>query len=205
MNRQWAIVEAMGHRRYAGQVTLELGLVRVDIPDTEGPLYLGTGAIFAISPCTEAAARAAARGPYVDAAVPAWARVPEAPALPGPTEEAEEIPCCGDCLTPINPLNGCECGQHDGPHSYGAGYTGDDDYQATGPTEPSPDEIDVAVADLPAKHGPVPPARSEAWLAGEKCGFSRSGLRSDNPYAVGSGEHVDWDLGFTAGENDIPF
>ncbi len=64
----WAIVEVMGHARYAGRVSeyTELGvpLVRVEVPATpECPAFeklLGASSIFRITPCTEEAARTAA-------------------------------------------------------------------------------------------------------------------------------------------------
>jgi len=71
---QWAIVEVMGHSRYAGLVTEQsLGgasFIRVDVPEIPGDMtserrpgftkLLGAGSIFAITPCTEASARQAA-------------------------------------------------------------------------------------------------------------------------------------------------
>ena len=64
----WAIVEVMGHSRYAGRVSeyAELGvpLVRVEIPETSEEAacekLLSASALFRITPCTEEAARAAA-------------------------------------------------------------------------------------------------------------------------------------------------
>jgi len=69
MSELWAIVEVMGHAQYAGRVSeySELGvpLVRVEIPETDGqPAFeklLGGSAIFRITPCTEEAARQAAK------------------------------------------------------------------------------------------------------------------------------------------------
>ena len=69
---QWAYVEALGHSKYVGFVTVmtvgALSFVRVDVPDSvdphskgEKPGYtklLGGAAIFAITPLTEASARA---------------------------------------------------------------------------------------------------------------------------------------------------
>lgn len=68
MSELWAVVEVMGHSRYAGKVSeySELGvpLVRVEIPETpHSPAcekLLGASSIFRITPCTEEAARAAA-------------------------------------------------------------------------------------------------------------------------------------------------
>lgn len=65
----WAIVELMGHRRRAGWVSEEsrfgTALLRIDIPDGDAPLseasqgtqYYGGAAIYAVTPCTEEAAR----------------------------------------------------------------------------------------------------------------------------------------------------
>lgn len=70
----WAIVEVMGHQRYAGLVTEQAvggcNFVRVDVPDV-APVngrggrqgftkLLGQSSIFAITPCTEESARRAA-------------------------------------------------------------------------------------------------------------------------------------------------
>ena len=77
----WAIVEVMGHSRYAGFVTEQAiggcSFVRVDVPEVAASLaasgdynlegrpaftkLLGNGSIFAITPCTESTAREAAR------------------------------------------------------------------------------------------------------------------------------------------------
>jgi len=64
----WAIVEVMGHAKYAGKVSeyTELGvpLVRVEVPASDGrPAFeklLGASAIFRITPCTKEAAETAA-------------------------------------------------------------------------------------------------------------------------------------------------
>lgn len=61
----WAVVEVMGHSVYAGMVTESViggtSFVRVDVPATEGnepfTKLLGSSAIFAITPCSEAVAR----------------------------------------------------------------------------------------------------------------------------------------------------
>lgn len=65
---EWAIVELFGHQRLAGRVTnASIGgcsFVRVDVPATEKDeaytRFLGNGAIYAVNPCTEQVARAAA-------------------------------------------------------------------------------------------------------------------------------------------------
>lgn len=64
----WAIVELFGKTRMAGLVTEcsigGAGFVRVDVPECDGQAaftrYLGPSSIFAINPCTEELARAAA-------------------------------------------------------------------------------------------------------------------------------------------------
>lgn len=225
MNRQWAIVEAMGHRRYAGQVTLELGLVRIDIPDVEGPLYLGAGAIFAISPCAEAVARQAATGPYVDQPVPSWARLPEtppAPAIAGAVEDAQELHR-RNVARAVRLLDDDDDDRDDDEEADrddDDGFPGDDDYQATGTSEPTPHDIDCAKAEV-LKHGPVtvvdpeclpgavrrpppePIERSAAWLAGEAHGHALRGLREHNPHKPGTEDHAEWDAGFQS--TDVPF
>jgi hypothetical protein len=76
----WAIVEVMGHSRFAGFVSEQAiggcSFVRVDVPEVPAVMngdrlieesrpaftkLLGQGSIFAITPCTEATAREAAR------------------------------------------------------------------------------------------------------------------------------------------------
>lgn len=65
----WAIVEIMGHKRYAGYVSEEVvggaSFVRVDVPDQDGyqafSKMFGSQAIYCITPVSEDAAKAAAR------------------------------------------------------------------------------------------------------------------------------------------------
>lgn len=69
---QWAIVEVMGHKKYAGRVTEQqiagAGLVRVDVPEVKvgekvHPSYsklIGPSSIYCITPVTEELARKAA-------------------------------------------------------------------------------------------------------------------------------------------------
>lgn len=62
----WAIVEVMGHNRFAGFVTEQpvggASLLRIDVPEVEGRAaftkFIGVGSIYAITPCTEETARA---------------------------------------------------------------------------------------------------------------------------------------------------
>jgi len=64
----WAVVEVMGHSRYAGRISQHTALggamIRVEVPALDGiPPFekiLSPQAIFAITPCTEALAREAA-------------------------------------------------------------------------------------------------------------------------------------------------
>jgi len=64
----WAIVELMGHARLAGRVSpdssLVPGLLRVDVPAAAGrgafTKLVAPGSLYALTPCTEATARAAA-------------------------------------------------------------------------------------------------------------------------------------------------
>lgn len=63
----WAIVEAMGFKKYAGHVTTQelagASFIRVDVPETSIPGYsklIGSGSIYMITPTDEATARKAA-------------------------------------------------------------------------------------------------------------------------------------------------
>ena len=65
----WAIVEIMGHSRFAGRVSecqaFGAPLIRVEVPEVDDQpafeKHFGAAAIFAITPCDEAYARAAAQ------------------------------------------------------------------------------------------------------------------------------------------------
>ncbi|HVX39596.1 MAG TPA: hypothetical protein VHB25_08485 [Gemmatimonadaceae bacterium] len=69
----WAIVEVMGHKKFAGYVTEHtigsMALIRVGVPATqqgegatqEYSKLIGPGSIYCITPCTEEVARAAAQ------------------------------------------------------------------------------------------------------------------------------------------------
>lgn len=66
---QWAILELMGHIRTAGLVWEEekfgAKLGRCDVPKSDGgftTFYFGGSALFRMTPCTEEAARAVAKG-----------------------------------------------------------------------------------------------------------------------------------------------
>src|SRR3954470_8129044 len=63
----WAIVEAMGFKKYAGHVTTQEiageSFIRVDVPETSIPefcKFIGPGSIYMITPTDEATARKAA-------------------------------------------------------------------------------------------------------------------------------------------------
>lgn len=63
----WAIVEAMGFKKYAGHVTTQelagSSFIRVDVPETSIPEFsklIGAGSIYMITPTDEATARKAA-------------------------------------------------------------------------------------------------------------------------------------------------
>lgn len=66
----WAIVEIMGHQKYAGRISEEAiggaAFVRVDVPEIDGrPAFsklFGGGSIFCITPVSEGVALATARG-----------------------------------------------------------------------------------------------------------------------------------------------
>jgi hypothetical protein len=66
--KTWAIVEVMGHVEYAGLVTSETiagsAMLRIDVPEMKDRAaftkYLATGALYGITPCSEATARARA-------------------------------------------------------------------------------------------------------------------------------------------------
>ena len=67
-NGFWAIVEVMGHKRYAGYVSDHIiggaSFVRVDVPDQDGykafSKMFGAQSIYCITPVSEDAAKAAA-------------------------------------------------------------------------------------------------------------------------------------------------
>lgn len=62
---QWALVEVMGHKQFAGRVTEQViaghGFVQVSVPATDGAAgfvkLLGAGSIYAITPVAEEVAR----------------------------------------------------------------------------------------------------------------------------------------------------
>src|ERR1017187_5728997 len=67
-SESWAIVEQLGHVRYAGRVTEEekfgVKMLRIDIPDGEGFLtkFLGGATLYSVTIVTEAVARQVSKG-----------------------------------------------------------------------------------------------------------------------------------------------
>jgi hypothetical protein len=110
----WAIVEVMGHRRYAGYVTEQTfgvaTLIRVDVPETDQPerhtwqgttparktasysKLVGVSSIYCITPCTEEVARKVAAVIEADndpipVTIPAERQLPASTSNSGPTED----------------------------------------------------------------------------------------------------------------------
>lgn len=89
----WAIVELMGHQRIAGFVKEQQlaggALVRVDVPAVDDrPAFtkmFGVGAIYGLTPCTEAAATHAVRH-FCARPISEW-DLPSPRALPAPEAE----------------------------------------------------------------------------------------------------------------------
>lgn len=90
----WAIVELMGHHQIAGRATEESiagqNMLRVDVPAVGERLphtkYFGGGSIYAIHPCTEAIACAAA-----ERLATRWGYTPLPVAVPDLTEAMDTI------------------------------------------------------------------------------------------------------------------
>lgn len=68
---QWAILEMMGHTRTAGRVSEEMHfgamMGRMDVPKNDGAdgyntFFFAGASVFRMTPCTEAVARAVAKG-----------------------------------------------------------------------------------------------------------------------------------------------
>lgn len=89
----WAIVEIMGHQRFAGYVSERAiggaSLLQVDVPECDGRAaftkLIGVGSIYAITPCTEETARAAAQH-YRTRAFHEY----ELPRLPAPVDQGRD-------------------------------------------------------------------------------------------------------------------
>lgn len=102
---QWAIVEIMGHQRYAGRVTEQTiggtSFVRVDVPanDERQPFtkLFGSGAIYALTIVDEETARAASASQR-QTPMDEWSARSMLEALPQPdldeyhNEDEEELP-----------------------------------------------------------------------------------------------------------------
>jgi hypothetical protein len=109
---EWAVVEIMGHKRFAGLVTEQAvggtSFVRIDVPAIELktgdalPAFtklFGAASIYCISPCTEETARAFAESIRAEG----FARY-EAPRLAAPRPVSDED------LDPVQKLcRGCDC------------------------------------------------------------------------------------------------
>lgn len=101
----WAVVELLGRRRYAGQVSevVQFGVAmgRLDVPETpEGPaqtIFFGGESVYQISPVSEEAARAVCRYSrpepvkIFELTPPSSSRVLEAPRNPfgGPSPDID--------------------------------------------------------------------------------------------------------------------
>jgi len=99
---EWAIVEIMGHRVFAGFVTEQLiagrGFIRIDVPEDRTVSYaivpaftkvFGTDAVFSISPCSEEAAMRVIAGCRLEVMKGAKLLTPPnpVPAFTSPTDE----------------------------------------------------------------------------------------------------------------------
>lgn len=99
----WAIVELMGHRQTAGlvrEVTMAgNAMMRIDTPGVNGEIVAsqiyGGAAIYCLTPCDEATARAALEEAYSLPPVVRVALRQKQAALP-PPDEGEEDPNAGD-------------------------------------------------------------------------------------------------------------
>lgn len=108
----WAIVELFGHRRLAGRICqVEMfgaAFLRLDIPG-DGPddwttqLY-GGAAVFCVSPCSEAAARAVAARAQPEP-VHTW-ELPRASEPDDPDDGEEEL--CPTCGRDLNGMGECQ-------------------------------------------------------------------------------------------------
>jgi hypothetical protein len=91
----WCVLELMGHRRLGGRVTEDLiagaKVLRIDIPDGDGMTtqFYGGGALYAMTPTSEEAARAVAAAVGRPEPVHRW-ELP-APAAPGTADEIPEF------------------------------------------------------------------------------------------------------------------
>lgn len=105
---QWAVVEVMGHKQVAGYVTEEAvfgaAMCRIDIPEVDGhpaqTVYHGGQAIYAVHPCSEALARAAAARLRRSGAEPFPVYVPELVDARNAANEARRLPATVPSLDP---------------------------------------------------------------------------------------------------------
>lgn len=89
---EWALVELMGHRRFAGRVTEQTiagrGFVRIEVPAVAGrdafTKLVGTGSVYSITPVEEPVARVIA-GNLQDPPIDPWQ-----------LEERPHLAVCGD-------------------------------------------------------------------------------------------------------------
>lgn len=99
---QWAIVEVMGHKKYAGRVTEQqiagAGLVRVDVPEVKvgekvHPAYtklIGPSSIYCITPVTEELARKAASRIAYESGDPIPVYIPQERQIPATVPANDE-------------------------------------------------------------------------------------------------------------------
>ncbi len=107
---EWAVVEIMGHKKFAGHVTEHAmggaSFVRIDVPEitldngqklAAFTKLFGTGSVYCISPCTEETAKAFAARFMAES----FSRF-EAPRLPAPNPSepdgpVSEMRTCHEC------------------------------------------------------------------------------------------------------------
>lgn len=108
----FAIVELMGHRRLGGRVSQAeqygVAMLRVDVPGDDGETiatqFCGGSSIYALTPCSEAAAQAVAKSNRPQP-VTHW----EMPQLEAPKGQQKELRCfdCGvRIVVPIGVITG---------------------------------------------------------------------------------------------------
>lgn len=116
---EWAVVEIMGHKKFAGHVTEHsvggAGFIRVDVPEISLPAgevlpaftkIFGAGSIYCLTPCTESTARAFAASFRSEAfakyelprlpSLPSYRTDPEAGTVSDEDRYAEEDPAFED-------------------------------------------------------------------------------------------------------------
>lgn len=129
---EWAVIEIMGHKRFAGFITEQAiggaSFVRVDVPEidvgggTVMPAFtklFGAASVYCISPCTEQTARAFAKTLRAESfhryeAPRLEAHAPTAPSFDDDDDDDEDYVCsvCGASL-PTNASDLCdECSEN---------------------------------------------------------------------------------------------